>query len=267
MDRIDQQNGTSRSNSVPPPPHQEVSSSSNNHPYSSRKDRSLSPRGGAYRRSYSPRRKITPSPNKGYRNGREDRYREDRYTREDRYDRGYGGRGGGYREERGYRDYPSYTSERRGPPRRSKPIDRGSDKERRDSTTLYVGNLPYAFREQDVADMFERYGRLRKVTVQIDHYTGRNKGFAFVEFEDRRDAEDAFDKYNGTNVEGRRLKLDWDIGLNKKDVHRREKYGTPNDYGRSADPYGRGASPLGLRAFSPNYRTGGARSSSPPYRR
>ncbi|PKY25524.1 putative splicing factor SC35, partial [Rhizophagus irregularis] len=114
--------------------------------------------------------------------------------------------------------------------------------------------------------MFERYGRLRKVTVQIDHYTGRNKGFAFVEFEDRRDAEDAFDKYNGTNVEGRRLKLDWDIGLGKKDQHRREKYGTINDYGRSADPYGRGASPLGLRAFSPNYRTGG-RSPSPSYRR
>lgn len=118
---MEQQNGNPRSDSVPPPP-QEISSSSNNHPYSSRKDRSLSPRAG-YRRSYSPRRR-SPSPTRGYRNGREDRYREDRYTREDRYDRGYGGRGGGYREERGYRDYPSYASERRGPPRRNKPIDR-----------------------------------------------------------------------------------------------------------------------------------------------
>ncbi|CAG8554628.1 13451_t:CDS:10, partial [Racocetra fulgida] len=186
--------------SVPPPPsqHPETVSGGGTHPYSSRKDRSLSPRSGYRRSSYSPRRR-SPSP-RGYRNGREERYREDRYTREDRYDRGYP-RGGGYREDRGYRDN-FYGSERRGPPRRSKPIDRGSEKERRDSTTLYVGNLPYAFREQDVADMFERYGRLRKVTVQIDHYTGRNKGFAFVEFEDRRDAEDAFDKYNGTNVEG-----------------------------------------------------------------
>src|SRR4051794_31946668 len=118
---MEQQNGNTRSDSVPPQP-QDISSSSNNHPYSSRKDRSLSPRAG-YRRSYSPRRR-SPSPTRGYRNGREDRYREDRYTREDRYDRGYGGRGGGYREERGYRDYPSYASERRGPPRRNKPIDR-----------------------------------------------------------------------------------------------------------------------------------------------
>ncbi|CAG8650137.1 17416_t:CDS:2 [Acaulospora morrowiae] len=254
------QNGNSRSeSSVPPPPpqHPEVASGGNNHPYS-RKERSPSPR---YRRpSYSPRRR-SPSP-RGYRNGRDDRYREDRYVREDRYDRGYSrGGGGGYREDRGY----PYGSERRGPPRRSKPVDRGSDKERRDSTTLYVGNLPYSFREQDVADMFERYGRLRKVTVQIDHHTGRNKGFAFVEFEDRRDAEDAFDKYNGTNVEGRRLKLDWDIGLGKKDQHRRDKHLAMENYGRSAEPYARGASPLGLRGFSPNYRTGGR--SPSPYRR
>ncbi|CAG8521525.1 15025_t:CDS:10, partial [Cetraspora pellucida] len=266
--QMDQQNGTSRSESVPPPPsqHPETVSGGGTHPYSSRKDRSLSPRSGYRRSSYSPRRR-SPSP-RGYRNGREERYREDRYAREDRYDRGYP-RGGGYREERGYRDN-FYGSERRGPPRRSKPIDRGSEKERRDSTTLYVGNLPYAFREQDVADMFERYGRLRKVTVQLDHYTGRNKGidwkcywmfsFAFVEFEDRRDAEDAFDKYNGTNVEGRRLKLDWDIGLSKKDAHRRDKYAVMDNYGRP-DPFlqssdQRGSSPF-MRGLSPPYRAGG----------
>ncbi|CAG8846137.1 30103_t:CDS:2, partial [Racocetra persica] len=112
----------------------------------------------------------------------------------------------------------------------------GSEKERRDSTTLYVGNLPYAFREQDVADMFERYGRLRKVkeiyvNIKIDWKCYWMFSFAFVEFEDRRDAEDAFDKYNGTNVEGRRLKLDWDIGLSKKDAHRRDKYAVMDNYG------------------------------------
>ncbi|CAG8834696.1 25829_t:CDS:2, partial [Racocetra persica] len=134
--QMDQQNGTSRSESVPPPPsqHPETVSGGGTHPYSSRKDRSLSPRSGYRRSSYSPRRR-SPSP-RGYRNGREERYREDRYAREDRYDRGYP-RGGGYREDRGYRDN-FYGSERRGPPRRSKPIDRGSEKERRDSTTLYV---------------------------------------------------------------------------------------------------------------------------------
>ncbi|CAG8501917.1 6874_t:CDS:2 [Acaulospora colombiana] len=107
------QNGNSRSeSSVPPPPpqHPEVASGGNSHPYS-RKERSPSPRG--YRRSsYSPRRR-SPSPRSGYRNGRDDRYREDRYVRDDRYDRGYSrGGSGGYRDERGY----PYGSERRGSP-------------------------------------------------------------------------------------------------------------------------------------------------------
>ncbi|CAH1767934.1 5166_t:CDS:2, partial [Entrophospora sp. SA101] len=171
--------------------------------------------------------------------------REIRDSRDSRDSRGSYGRSG-YRDDRGYRDYRDYPYpyERRGPPRRTKPIDRGTEKERSDTTTLYVGNIPYTFHENDVADMFERYGRLRKVTVQIDNYTGRNKGFAFVEFEDRKDAEDAYDKYYGSNIEGRRLKLDWDIGLSRKDQHRKEK---TDD---------RGTSPPEVRELSPNYRSG-----------
>nr|CAG8595987.1 15119_t:CDS:2 [Entrophospora candida] len=195
----------------------------------SRREQSLSPRSAGQREmSFSPKRR-SPSPRNNRSSGRDDRYRDDRY--------------------RDYRDYP-YPYERRGPPRRTKPIDRGTEKERSDTTTLYVGNIPYTFHENDVADMFERYGRLRKVTVQIDNYTGRNKGFAFVEFEDRKDAEDAYDKYYGANIEGRRLKLDWDIGLSRKDQHRKEK---PDD---------RGTSPPEVRELSPNYRSG-AHSSSP----
>ncbi|KAI8368159.1 uncharacterized protein BYT42DRAFT_120120 [Radiomyces spectabilis] len=96
----------------------------------------------------------------------------------------------------------------------------GTEEDRQVSTTIFAGNIPYAFRERDIASMFERYGRLAKVTVPMDAITGKNKGFSFIEFEDRRDAEDAFDKFQGFSVEGRRLKLDWDIGLSKKDEHR-----------------------------------------------
>ncbi|CAJ0757338.1 16546_t:CDS:2, partial [Entrophospora sp. SA101] len=218
------------------------------------REQSLSPRSAGQREmSFSPKRR-SPSPRNNRSSGRDDRYRDDRYARDNRYSRdsrdsrdsrGSYGRSG-YRDDRGYRDYRDYPYpyERRGPPRRTKPIDRGTEKERSDTTTLYVGNIPYTFHENDVADMFERYGRLRKVTVQIDNYTGRNKGFAFVEFEDRKDAEDAYDKYYGSNIEGRRLKLDWDIGLSRKDQHRKEK---TDD---------RGTSPPEVRELSPNYRSG-----------
>ncbi|ORZ09430.1 hypothetical protein BCR41DRAFT_293376, partial [Lobosporangium transversale] len=73
---------------------------------------------------------------------------------------------------------------------------------------LYVGNIPYTFREQEVEDMFKKFGTIVKVTVVMDQYTGRNKGFAFVEFDDRKNAEEALENYNGFDVEGRRLKLD-----------------------------------------------------------
>ncbi|CAB4407210.1 unnamed protein product [Rhizophagus irregularis] len=233
---MEQQNGNPRSDSVPPPP-QEISSSSNNHPYSSRKDRSLSPRAG-YRRSYSPRRR-SPSPTRGYRNGR--------------------------KTDIGKIVIPEKTDTI---------VDTVVEVvviEKKEVIVIILRMLP---KEEDLQEgtnqlivvqtkkdlrCLSGMGRLRKVTVQIDHYTGRNKGFAFVEFEDRRDAEDAFDNTMVPMLKGRRLKLDWDIGLGKK-INIVEKIC------RSADPYGRGASPLGLRAFSPNYRTGG-RSPSPSYRR
>lgn len=95
---------------------------------------------------------------------------------------------------------------------------RGTEDERARSTTVYVGNIPYSFIERDVSELFERYGRIRKVTVPMDRFTRRNRGFAFVEFEDRRDAEDAFHKFNDYQIEGRRLRCDWDVGMDRKQV-------------------------------------------------
>ncbi|KAJ3339157.1 hypothetical protein HDU93_008543 [Gonapodya sp. JEL0774] len=142
--------------------------------------------------------------------------------------RGYGGRGydGGYggREDSAYGPPRGGRFDDRGygPPREGGPRGRfgghppGSEEDRRTSTQIFVGNLPYTYTEKDVWDMMERYGKLKKVTMPRDRDTGRNKGFAFADFEERRDAEDAFDKYNNYTLEGRRLRLDWDVGREKK---------------------------------------------------
>ncbi|KAJ3039832.1 hypothetical protein HDV00_011741 [Rhizophlyctis rosea] len=145
---------------------------------------------------------------------------------------------------------------------------RGTEEERNRSTCLYVGNLPYTFRDDDVKDLFDRCGRLANVKVPFDRYTGRNKGFAFVTYEERRDAEDAKVKYDGFTIEGRRLKLDWDVGQEKKDeikgIDRRPRDGgdvppppPPGDLSRE-----RGRSPVAGAG-------GGARRSPQysPYRR
>lgn len=71
--------------------------------------------------------------------------------------------------------------------------------------------------------MFSRFGQIAKITVPIDKVTTRNKGyaydvdqslcvrFAFIQFENRKDAEEAYEHYRGTTVEGRRIKIDWDV--------------------------------------------------------
>lgn len=60
---------------------------------------------------------------------------------------------------------------------------------------MFVGNLPYHFRERDLSDYFGKCGRIRNITVGLNKIKNQSKGYAFVDFEDRRDAEDAFDKY------------------------------------------------------------------------
>ncbi|ORY08100.1 RNA-binding domain-containing protein [Basidiobolus meristosporus CBS 931.73] len=236
-------------------------------------DRGYPPRGrspsrGRDRFSPPPYRRPSYSPGRGYSPRRDYSPRRRGYSPRSRDYSPRRGRGG-YSPRRDYSPrgrrspsprYRDYSSSRRGgPPKRPRgPVDRGSESERLASTTL--------FRERDVADLFERFGRLRNVTVTIDRYTNRNKGFAFVEFEDRRDAEDAFDKYHNFVVEGRRLKMDWDIGRNKKDARRPpppRRGGGPPGYGEES--YGYRSPPP--RDFSPNYREPvppPRRSQSPP---
>ncbi|KAJ3021401.1 hypothetical protein HKX48_008631 [Thoreauomyces humboldtii] len=151
-------------------------------------------------------------PEGGYGGG----YGRNAYSRDSRggYDRGDYGGGRHYDGGSGYRRGGSP------PPRRRYEVIKGNEEQRQASTCLYIGNLPYAFREEDVQELFDRYGRLKSVSVPFDRFTGRNKGFAFVAYEDRRDAEDAKTKYDGSTVEGRRLKIDWDIGADKKDQYK-----------------------------------------------
>jgi len=69
---------------------------------------------------------------------------------------------------------------------------------------IYVGNLPPDVREQEVEDLFYKYGHINKVTLKAR----KGPPFAFVEFEDGRDAADAVDGRNGYNFDGYRLRVE-----------------------------------------------------------
>lgn len=57
------------------------------------------------------------------------------------------------------------------------PIISGTEEDRLASRTLYIGNIPYSFREPEVEEMFKKFGTIVKITVVLDQYTGRNKGY------------------------------------------------------------------------------------------
>lgn len=72
---------------------------------------------------------------------------------------------------------------------------------------LYVGNLSYSLKSQDLEDVFRAHGEVVSAKVVTDMETGRSKGFAFVEMATDDQAAAAIDNLNGKEVGGRALKV------------------------------------------------------------
>jgi cold-inducible RNA-binding protein len=70
---------------------------------------------------------------------------------------------------------------------------------------LYVGNLPYSFRDQDMQQYFGEFGTVASAKVMMDRDSGRSKGFGFVEMSSAAEAQAAIAGLNGKDVGGRGL--------------------------------------------------------------
>lgn len=70
---------------------------------------------------------------------------------------------------------------------------------------LFVGNLPFSTTEDSLSEMFAKAGKVVSVKIITDKYSGRSKGFGFVEFEDEKAAEEAVKMFNETEVDGRKI--------------------------------------------------------------
>lgn len=68
---------------------------------------------------------------------------------------------------------------------------------------LYVGNLAYSVRDQDLQDAFSQFGAVSSAKVMMDRETGRSKGFGFVEMGSDAEAQAAINGLNGQPVAGR----------------------------------------------------------------
>jgi len=72
---------------------------------------------------------------------------------------------------------------------------------------LYVGNLSYETTDEGLRQAFEAYGTVESATVVTDKYSGRSRGFGFVEMPERSEAMAAIDGLNGTELNNRTLNV------------------------------------------------------------
>ena len=73
------------------------------------------------------------------------------------------------------------------------------------ATKLYVGNLPFKVREEDLQSLFQQAGAVESVNIIRDKFSGQSRGFGFVEMSSPEDAEKAVQMFNGHSMENREI--------------------------------------------------------------
>jgi RNA recognition motif-containing protein len=73
------------------------------------------------------------------------------------------------------------------------------------SNKLYVGNLSYSVRDDDLQQQFSAFGQGQSAKVMMERDTGRSKGFGFVEMSNSQEAQAAIEGMHGKNMGGRDL--------------------------------------------------------------
>ncbi len=77
------------------------------------------------------------------------------------------------------------------------------------SKKLFVGGIPYTVTSSQLEEMFSKFGKIISCDVITDRYTGQSKGFAFVEMEDDGAAGEAIEGLNDTELEGRKIAVNF----------------------------------------------------------
>ncbi len=72
---------------------------------------------------------------------------------------------------------------------------------------IYVGNIPYRLSEDELKEIFQEYGTVDSVKIITDKFTGRSKGFGFIEMPNQDEAQKAIAELNEAEVDGRNLRV------------------------------------------------------------
>jgi len=88
---------------------------------------------------------------------------------------------------------------------------------------MYIGNLAYDVTEDDLKNAFSEFGEVSSVKIIIDKFSGRSKGFGFVEMPSNSEADQAIKALNGKAFNGRSIKVN-QAEAKRKRPQRRHRY-------------------------------------------
>lgn len=72
-------------------------------------------------------------------------------------------------------------------------------------TKLFVGGISYSVNNDQLKELFEKFGSVSSATIVTDKYSGQSKGFGFVEMENDEEAQNAIKELDGYGLDGRKI--------------------------------------------------------------
>ncbi len=72
---------------------------------------------------------------------------------------------------------------------------------------IYVGNLSYDIKEEELKELFVEFGTVESCKIIMDRFTGKSKGYGFIEMPENSEAETAVNALNGKSITGRDIRV------------------------------------------------------------
>jgi RNA recognition motif-containing protein len=88
---------------------------------------------------------------------------------------------------------------------------------------IYVGQLPYDVDEEELKKIFSEFGETGEIHLIKDRFSGRSKGFGFVDMPNNSEADTAIKALNKSTLKGREIKVN-QAEQKRKQTHRRSRY-------------------------------------------
>ena len=85
---------------------------------------------------------------------------------------------------------------------------------------IFVGSLPFSLEEAELKGFFEEYGEVASARIISDKFSGRSKGFGFIEMPNDEEAKKAIEELNGAEVDGRTIVVNESIEKPKDGTRR-----------------------------------------------